>query len=187
MLTPLLLGSVVRLVSWSRWDYLPSGPTGLVFATLSVWRDEVPRLYRYKIVTGGQKVGLGDVPGLVLSDKSTTYLLAGQLAMSQFPYSTLPAAVGWVVGTAWIGDFLPGRMSAWRVPRWLLGDLRRKSGLGAAERERYEGLRRRLEEEGGRDDGMRASAPDEADVDGESGVRRRPMARQIADYFRGRF
>ena len=56
-----------------------------------------------------------------------------------------------------------------------------------AERERYEGLRRRLEEEGGRSDGMRASGV-EGIIDAVDGqARRRPMMRQFADYFRGAF
>ena len=183
ILTPLLLCTVVWLLSWGTWNYLPAGLTGLVFAQLAVWREEVPRLYAYKIVTGNPP-GSGDTPGIMLSDKSSTYVLAAQLALSQFPYSLLPAAVGWVVGSAWAGDLLPGRMSSWRVPRWVLGDFGAKS---AAERERYQGLRRRLEEEGGRADGMRASGVEGIinAVDGET--RRRPMMRQVADYFRGTY
>jgi membrane associated rhomboid family serine protease len=186
LLAPALLSTVVRLVSWGRWNYLPGGMTGVVFAALAVWREEVPRLYRYKIVTGSPdpRSGSNDTPGVILSDKTTTYVMAAQLALSQFPYSLLAASVGWIVGLAWGGDLLPGRMNAWRIPRWLLGDFGAKS---AAERERYEGLRRRLEEEGGRSDGMRASGVDGMidAVDGEA--RRRPMMRQVADYFRGAF
>ena len=186
LLTPVLLSTLVRLLSWGRWDYLPGGLTGVVFAALAVWRDEVPRLYRYKIVTGPALAGAAssDMPGVVLSDKSTTYVMAAQLALSQFPYSLLPAAVGWGVGQAWLGDLLPGRMTSWRVPRWVLGEFGAKS---AADRERYEGLRRRLEEEGGRNDGMRASGVERVieAVDGEA--RRRPLMRQVADYFRGAF
>lgn len=185
-MTPTLLSTVVRLVSWGRWNYLPGGMTGVVFAALAVWGEEVPRLYRYKIVTGSPdpRSGSNDTPGVILSDKTTTYVMAAQLALSQFPYSLLAASVGWIVGLAWGGDLLPGRMNAWRIPRWLLGDFGAKS---AAERERYEGLRRRLEEEGGRSDGMRASGVDGMidAVDGEA--RRRPMMRQVADYFRGAF
>jgi membrane associated rhomboid family serine protease len=186
LLAPALLSTVVRLVSWGRWNYLPGGMTGLVFAALAAWGEEVPRLYRYKIVTGSPdpRSGSNDTPGVILSDKTTTYVMAAQLALSQFPYSLLAASVGWIVGLAWDGDLLPGRMNAWRIPRWLLGDFGVKS---AAERECYEGLRRRLEEEGGRSDGMRASGVDGIidAVDGEA--RRRPMMRQVADYFRGAF
>lgn len=159
----------------------------MVFAGLAVWREEVPRLYRYKIVTGATKAGSTDTPGVVLSDKSTTYLLAAQLALSQFPHSFLPAAVGWAIGMAWAGELLPGRMSSWRVPRWIIGEGGKGGGPGAAERERYEGLRRRLEEEGGRDDGMRATGIEGLGAVGQDEARRRPMGRQIMDYFRGGF
>ncbi len=68
-------------------------------------------------------------------------------------------------------------------------------GGGRVERERYEGLRRRLEEEGGlgRDgdaDGMRQVAHATTMASGQgAGVEatRRPMGAQIADYFRGVF
>ena len=156
----------------------------MVFAGLAVWGEEVPRLYRWKIITGSAAGPGKDAPGVMLSDKSTTYLMAAQLGLSQFPFALLPAGVGWVVGKAWAGDLLPGKMAAWRVPRWVLGEFGAKS---AAERERFEGLRRRLEEEGGRGDGMRASGAEgiARAIDGEA--RRRPMFRQVADYFRGAF
>ncbi|KAJ5086675.1 hypothetical protein NUU61_007982 [Penicillium alfredii] len=101
---------------------------------------------------------------LLLSDKSTTYLVAAQLALSQFPAMLLPAAVGWVVGVAWRAELLPGLSPAttgFRVPVWVVGEreLHRgavggsgSSGRGGgsdvgAERERYDDLRRRLEGE----------------------------------------
>lgn len=95
---------------------------------------------------------------LVLSDKSTTYLVAAQLALSQFPAMLLPAAVGWVVGLAWRADLLPFVSSAWRVPGWVVGERgRERRGLAAAgggggaggegEGGYYEDLRRRLEGE----------------------------------------
>lgn len=186
LLTPTLLSTVVRLASWGRWNYLPGGLTAVVFAGLAVWAEEVPQLYRYKIVTGmaHPRSESADGPGIILSDKSMTYVMAAQLALSQFPYSLLPAAVGVVVGFAWSGDLLPRRMGAWRVPRWVLGEFGAKS---AVDRDRYEGLRRRLEEEGGRNDGMRASGVEGVidAVDGEA--RRRPLMRQVTDYFRGAF
>lgn len=35
------------------------------------------------------------------SSKNGTYLLAAQLALSQFPISLVPAVVGWVAAWAW--------------------------------------------------------------------------------------
>ncbi|EXJ54073.1 hypothetical protein A1O7_09410 [Cladophialophora yegresii CBS 114405] len=143
----------LKLGTLGWYNYLPAGCTGVVFALLAAWADEVPRIYRYKIVTGGAGTGAvagQEAPGVTLSDKSTTYLLAAQLALSQFPYSLLPAAVGWAVGSAWMGELLPGRLGRWRVPAWMVGE-----SSARKERGQYEGLRRRLEEEGGSADGMR--------------------------------
>jgi membrane associated rhomboid family serine protease len=173
-----LLGTLLSILTVGRWNYIPAGLTGLVFACLAAWREEVPGLYRWKILL---PVGSGrDKKGVMLSDKSTTYLLATQLALSQFPYNTVPALVGWVVGTAWVGDLLPGRMSRWRVARWVVGEGKRDK-----ERERYEGLRRRLEEDNaGRDDGMRQNiAPTAA----EDAGRRRGFGGQVSEYLRGIF
>lgn len=103
---------------------------------------------------------------LLLSDKSTTYLVAAQLAFSQFPGMLLPAVVGWIVGLTWRAELLPGSGSGWRVPAWVLGEKERVSSRGGGGRgigtygvdnshghgeregtERYHDLRRRLEGE----------------------------------------
>lgn len=103
-----------------------------------------------------------------------TYLLAAQLALSQFPGSTIAAAVGWVVGYAWRSEILPGA-SRWRVPRWL--------GKESGEGQRYEGLRRRLE---GESTAAAASGVDGA-PGGGGGRQRRTLGTQILDQFRGAF
>ncbi|KAL4881953.1 hypothetical protein BJY04DRAFT_217655 [Aspergillus karnatakaensis] len=95
---------------------------------------------------------------LSLSDKSTTYLIALQLALSQFPHMLTPSVLGWIVGVAWRADVLPflsGSQGSkgWRVPGWILGlsdenRARNGSGNGSGSGERgFEGLRRRLESE----------------------------------------
>lgn len=145
---------------------------------------------------------------LTFSDKTPTYLLALQLSLTQFPHALLPATTGYLIGRAWHGELLPARLSACRVPRWMVGEAalfahhhhHRTPGVADAgvERERYEALRRRLEEEGGRGadgDGMRqaahahatATARGEGDGQEEREARRRPIGAQIADYFRGVF
>jgi len=103
-----------------------------------------------------------------------TYLLAAQLALSQFPGSTIAAAVGWVVGYAWRSEILPGA-SRWRIPRWL--------GKESGEGHRYEGLRRRLE---GESTAAAASGVDGAQGGG-GGRQRRTLGTQILDQFRGAF
>lgn len=180
----LLLGTLLCVLTVGRWNYIPAGLTGLVFASLAAWTDEVPGLYRWRISfpTGSRSAGgsAERMKGITLSDKSTTYLLAAQLALSQFPYNAVPALVGWMVGTAWAGEMLPGRMGRWRVARWVVGQGKRDK-----ERERYEGMRRRLEEDNaGRDDGMRQNiAPTAA----EDAGRRRGIGGQVTEYLRGIF
>jgi len=195
IVVPLVLGTVVRALSWGWWNYLPGGLTGVVCAGVACWREEVPRLYRYKVIAGQgtQRAGnpgqetTRETGGLTLSDKSTTYVLVAQLTLSQFPYSLLPAAVGWMVGLAWRADLLPGEMGRWRIPGWMVGrgGLGKESRRSREERERYEGLRRRLEEEGSARDGMRMASGSEALT--ESREARRGITGQVREYFSGIF
>lgn len=104
------------------------------------------------------------------------YLLAGQLALSSLPGSSLAAAVGWMVGIAWRGEWGPAAWGRWRVPGWMVGE--KKADMGE---EGFEGLRRRMEGEG-RGSG---SAIDGTGREGEA--RRRTLGRGILDQFRGAF
>lgn len=114
-----------------------------------------------------------DPSGLVLSDKSMTYLLSAQLALSTLPGSALAASVGWLVGSAWRGEWGPAVWGQWRVPGWVVGESKGKR------REGFEGLRRRMEGEGrGSTTGTDA---------GEGGARRRGLIRGVVDQFRGAF
>ena len=174
VLTP-LLALVLKALTLGAYNYVPAGPVGIVFAALSAWTDEIPRLYRYKILTrAGDIPADADAKGVVFSDKSTAYLLAAQLAFSQFPYQLLPAGLGWVVGTAWMGELLPAGMGRYRVPGWIVGESRGK------ETAQFEGLRRRLEEEGSRD-GMRTVTSSGARVPEEQ----RTGLSRLASYFTG--
>ncbi|KAK7885079.1 hypothetical protein LTR67_010782 [Exophiala xenobiotica] len=160
---------VLKAASLGVYNYIPAGLATVAFAALSAWSDEIPRLYRYKIVTSTSTStdtstgadGQQQVPGVVFSDKSTTYLLAAQLALSQFPYQLIPAAVGWTIGSAWMGELLPGGLGRWRTPSWIVGETSKRK-----ERGQYEGLRRRLEEEGSSADGRRSRAGE--DLEGRS-------------------
>ncbi|KAL5363202.1 hypothetical protein BJX96DRAFT_167285 [Aspergillus floccosus] len=163
LLPPLLLACVLRPLSLARYNYLPSGPTASIFALLAQYHASIPHTFRYRVATSvsaasGSASGK-TIPPLLLSDKSTTYLVAAQLALSQFPTMLLPALVGWFVGRAWRMDLLPGLALAWRVPAWMVGEreTRRRvsggagagagAGAGTADGERYRDLRRRLEGE----------------------------------------
>lgn len=138
LLPPILLACILRPLSWGYLNYLPSGPTGVLFALLAQYYASIPHTFRFRIATTSSAAGPGASkppqdpssssptsttsaaataatanadPGyltLLLSDKSITYLVAAQLALSQFPATLLPAGVGWCVGLAWRADMLPG-------------------------------------------------------------------------------
>ncbi|KAL1957808.1 hypothetical protein VTO42DRAFT_5526 [Malbranchea cinnamomea] len=194
LLPPLLLAILVRPLSLNTLNYLPAGPTAILFAVLAQYHAAIPSTYKYHISTStsapSSPASSSSALTLRLSDKSTTYFLAFQLSLSQFPYSILPALTGWMVGLAWRAELLPGRISSWRIPGWVYGDPNLDSRARARRRgEQYEGLRRRLESAS-----RAAAAASGASLAGEpqsrSGVdsgRRRPLARQILDQFRGRF
>ena len=152
MLATVSTGLVLKLFTAGWWGYIPAGMTATTIATVAVWRKEIPRLSGFKVLLDDdiRAIQAGTARGIDFSDKWTMYVLAGQLAFSQFPYALLPALVGWVVGNAWNDELVPSGLVRWRVPGWLVGeDSRTKRGRG-----QYEGLRRRLEEEN--QDGMRA-------------------------------
>ncbi|EEP80476.1 predicted protein [Uncinocarpus reesii 1704] len=192
LLPPLLLSLVLRPLTLNTLNYLPAGPTAILFALLAQYHAAIPTTYKYTISTGTTTTP--SALTLHLSDKSTIYFLALQLSLSQFPNSLLPAAVGWIIGHAWRAELLPGRFSApsWRIPRWVYGGhetaFDRRQGTApehdGPEAERYEGLRRRLE---GESRAAAAARGEGSGVDGGETQRRRPLAGQIFDRFRGAF
>lgn len=180
LLPPILLTLLIRPLSLNNINYLPSGPTATIFALLAQYHATIPYTYRYRIgstpspatTNNSTDNNTNNDPSaenatqtsqpkppppslsLLLSDKSTTYIVAAQLALSQFPAMLLPSALGWIVGVAWRAELLPGLSPAstgFRVPAWVVGEQERRGGSGSesggAERERYEDLRRRLEGE----------------------------------------
>ncbi|GFF23124.1 hypothetical protein IFM58399_00180 [Aspergillus lentulus] len=157
LLPPLLL-VLLRPLTLYKMNYLPCGPTATLFALLAQYHAGIPHTFRYRISTSTstsadtnerREGGQGKYLTLLLSDKSTTYLVAAQLALSQFPGMMLPAVVGWVVGVAWRAEVLPLPTARWRVPAWVVGEkeIGRRGNQGEEGGERYEDLRRRLEGE----------------------------------------
>lgn len=175
LLPPILLALLIRPISLTTINYLPSGPTAAIFALLAQYHALIPHTFRYRLATTSTGTGTSspsnDEPNsndtnannasgkpplhIPLTSKSPIYLIAAQLALSQFPYMLLPAVTGWTVGLAWRAELLPGGVS-WRVPAWMVGEKDRPrygsrygSGYGSADdgHERYEDLRRRLEGE----------------------------------------
>jgi hypothetical protein len=100
-----------------------------------------------------------------------SYFIPIQLALSQFPSSILPAAVGWAVGYAYRNEAIPG--TSWRIPAWVLGQKSKGPNM--------ETLRRRLESED--TDGATATAAELAG-DGEEGLRGR-FTRMFGEQFLG--
>ena len=167
-----------RPLSFGRVNYLPAGPTPLLFALLAQYHAAVPYVYKYRISSplssssGGAGAANGgyDRGGLMLTSKATSYLLPTQLALAQLPGSALAAGVGWIVGFAYRRDILPG-VARWRLPGWVMG--------GREQKERYDSLRRRMEGEAGRATGV--------DNQREQHARRRGVMGGLIDQFRGAF
>ncbi|KAI9788287.1 MAG: hypothetical protein M1835_002369 [Candelina submexicana] len=136
LLPPLVLALILRPLSLNTLNYLPAGPTPIFFALLAQYHAAIPHVYKYRLTTSSSTTF--PPSGLIFSDKSISYLLTAQLALSQVPGSLISAVVGWCIGYAWRNEILPGT-AQWRVPSWIL----QKKGRV----EDYEGLRRRLEDE----------------------------------------
>lgn len=168
LLPPILLAVVVRPLSFGHVNYLPAGPTAIVFALLAQYHAAIPSMYKYR-VSSSVPTGTSSNQeyGLMLSSKSTSYILPLQLALSQLPGSAIAAGIGWIIGFAYRREILPGA-ARWRVPSWVIG--------GSEQKERYDSLRRRMEGEAGRATG----------VDNErQPARRRGLVGGLVDQFRG--
>lgn len=193
LIPPLLLTAILRPLSWGVFDFLPAGPTPVIFAILAQYHAMVPHMYQYKVAltTGAPSASSADdtngnnrndvsaVPSVTLSDKSTRYVMALQLALFQWPGSLLGAAVGWLVGQAWRSELLPGALTRWRVPRWVVGMRPPRSS------DRFEGMRRRLESEGA-STGVAPGGGHQQQTGGDAS-RRRTMGQQLIDEVRGAF
>lgn len=138
LLPPLLLALVIRPLSLNHINYLPAGPTPIIFALLAQYHAAIPQIYKYRIATSAS-TSSPSANGITLSDKTLTYILPLQLAMSQLPMSAVSALVGWIVGYAYRYDLLlPPSASRWRIPGWIFRDKGQPSEQG------FENLRRRL-------------------------------------------
>jgi len=177
IIPPILLSLVLRPLSFNTFNYLPAGPTPLIFAILSQYHAVIPSIYKYRIAASAASPIPEPFVGLTFSDKSYVYLPAVQLSLSQFPGSLLCAFVGWVVGYSWRNEVLPVAMMRWRIPGWMVGIAPRKRG------EDFEAMRRRLE---GENTNSATTTGSDGRAGGEVG-RRRTLGRQLLDQFRGAF
>lgn len=169
-----ILALVLRPLSFGVFNYLPAGPTPIVFALLAQYHAIVPHMYKYRIATSSTPSD--QFQGITLSDKTYTYVLAAQLAFFQWPGSILGAFVGWTVGYAWRLELLPRTLTRSRIPGWMVGVRTTQSRRS----EEFEGLRRRLEGEGS----TGAASGIENRAEGEGG-RRRNIGEQLVDRFGG--
>ncbi|OAL52343.1 hypothetical protein IQ07DRAFT_562795 [Pyrenochaeta sp. DS3sAY3a] len=193
LLPPLLLTFVLRPLTFGRLNYLPAGPTSILFALLANYYAAIPYTYRYKLSPWAaspppsssssqsqtQAISALWSHSLTLTSKSLSYLPPLQLALSQLPGSLLAAAVGWAVGTAYRRDLLPGA-ARWRVPGWMVGEEQKRG---------FEGLRARLDAEREREgEGAGLASGILAGETGGAGAgaRRRTLGDMVAEQFRGR-
>ena len=156
--------AVLQSLTFGAFNHLPAGPTPLIFAVLAQYHAAIPTVYKYRIMTSDiprSPSGSQASSGLVLSDKSLVYLLAGQLALSSLPGSAVAATVGWTAGLAWRDEWGPGAWSRLRIPAWIVGE--KKVDRGGE----FEGLRRRMGGAGSTTgiDGNRHSGPRYRSID----------------------
>ncbi|KAI7235508.1 hypothetical protein KC330_g4277 [Hortaea werneckii] len=122
LLPPILLATIIRPISGAYINYLPAGPTPILFALLAQYHAAIPYIYKYRLSSPIPATGSSEREyGLELTSKATSYLLPLQLAFSQLPGSAIAASIGWVVGFAYRREVLPGA-ARWRVPSWVIGD-----------------------------------------------------------------
>ncbi|ETS79474.1 hypothetical protein PFICI_09327 [Pestalotiopsis fici W106-1] len=167
-----ILALVLRPLTFGVFNYLPAGPTPILFALLAQYHAIVPHMYKYRIATSNTPSDR--FQGFTLSDKTYKYLLAAQLAFFQWPGSILGAFIGWTVGYAWRLELLPRALTKWRIPGWMVGVRTQRRS------QEFEGLRRRLEGEGS----TGTASGIENGAEGEGG-RRRNIGEQLVDRFGG--
>ncbi|UNI20022.1 hypothetical protein JDV02_006157 [Purpureocillium takamizusanense] len=171
---PLLVMAVLRPLSSTLFNYMPAGPTPIIFAVLAQFYAMVPHMYKYRVATSQAPPTSEPFRGVTFSDKTYQYLIAFHLALLQWPGSVIGAGVGWLVGHAWRGGVLPVALMSWRLPGWMVGlSPQRRSA-------EFEGLRRRLEGE----NSTGVSTGVQGQPDGGQADRRRTMGQQIVDQFR---
>lgn len=167
---------VLRPLTAGVFNYMPAGPTPIVFAVLAQFHAVVPHMYKYRIATSPAPPTNAPFAGVTLSDKSYKYAVALHLALLQWPGSLVGAIVGWAVGQSWREGLVPPRVVRWRLPSWMVGAKQPQRS-----RAEFESMRRRLEGEGTATQGVASGVEGAAEGQAE---RRRTMGQQIVDQFR---
>src|SRR5271169_3964174 len=117
ILAPLLLGLILRPLSSNRLNYLPPGPTALLFSLLPLYIHLIPASYTLRL--GATTPTPSSTSGLILTDKWGLYLLYVQLAFSQFPGSLICAITGYITGLMWEFSLVPSVLKHFRLPKAL--------------------------------------------------------------------
>ena len=113
----MLLALFLRPLSSNRLNYLPPGPTALLFSLLPLYIHVIPTSYTLRL--GATTPTPSSTSGLVLTDKWGLYLLYMQLAFSQFPGSLICAITGYITGLMWEFSLVPSVIKHFRLPRAL--------------------------------------------------------------------
>ncbi|KAJ4262636.1 hypothetical protein NW757_000890 [Fusarium falciforme] len=173
-LLPPLVSIVLRPLTAGWFNYMPAGPTPIIFAILAQYHAMVPHMYKYRVATSEAPPTDEPFVGLTFSDKSYKYAITLHLALLQWPGSLLGAVIGWVLGYSWREGLLPAALVRWRVPGWVVGlSTQRRSA-------EFEGLRRRLE---GETTTSAVATGAQGAAEGQA-ERRRTMGQQIMDQVR---
>ncbi|KAI9892507.1 MAG: hypothetical protein M1814_001464 [Vezdaea aestivalis] len=110
----------LQYVTASALTYLPSGPAPLLYALLYQYHAAVPSTYTYYMIGSRDQAGSND--RFTFTDKTLTYIIAAQLALSRFPYCLLPAFYGWTIGAIYRANNTSA-ITRWRVPAWGYGKM----------------------------------------------------------------
>jgi len=110
----LALGLVLRPLSSYRLNYLPPGPTPILFSLLPLYVHLIPP--SYTLLLGASTPNPTSPNSLALTDKWGLYILYAQLALSQFPGSLICALTGYLTGLMWEFSLVPSALKHFRLP-----------------------------------------------------------------------
>ncbi|CAL1700219.1 unnamed protein product [Somion occarium] len=87
-------------------NYVPSGPTAIIFSIIHQYIRLVPEAYHFKIF------------GVSMSDKIWVYALATQVSISHLPATLILAVIGLLTGLLYRSELL--QLKGWRIPHRLV-------------------------------------------------------------------
>ncbi|KAG4301631.1 hypothetical protein PCANB_001888 [Pneumocystis canis] len=118
IIAPVFLGIIIKPLSNGRYQYIPPGPTAIIFSILAQYHMIIPSSYKFKVLNSPS---FNSKKGLLLSNKIYLYIISFQLLFAQSPGSIIVASIGWIVGRLYAFKCLPG--ANWRIPKWIFSKL----------------------------------------------------------------